>query len=118
MSKTFKEYEKENTLICPRCNLKIKILNPIPMSIFDDIHEDMYISHEAEYLERKALQQRIDKAIEILKLCNSKCAKETIDILREEKTIPPFEDRLNYAELLINEKNKLDILRGEDNGNI
>ena len=24
----------------------------------------------------------IDKAIEILKLCNSKCAKETIDILR------------------------------------
>lgn len=27
------------------------------------------------------LQQRIDKAIEILKLCNSKCAKETIAIL-------------------------------------
>lgn len=28
------------------------------------------------------LQQKIDKAVEILKLCNSKCAKETIDILR------------------------------------
>lgn len=27
-------------------------------------------------------KSRIDKAIEILKLCNSKCAKETIDILR------------------------------------
>lgn len=28
------------------------------------------------------LEDRIDKAIEILKLCNSKCSKETIDILR------------------------------------
>lgn len=28
------------------------------------------------------LQQKIDRAVEILKLCNSKCAKETIDILR------------------------------------
>lgn len=28
--------------------------------------------------------KKIDKAIEILKLCNSKCAKETIDILRGE----------------------------------
>lgn len=28
------------------------------------------------------LQQRIDKAIEILKLCNSQCAKETIEILK------------------------------------
>lgn len=32
-----------------------------------------------EYVED--LQQRIDKAIEILKLCNSQCAKETIEIL-------------------------------------
>lgn len=28
------------------------------------------------------LQNRINRAIEILKLCNSKCAKETIEILR------------------------------------
>ena len=33
----------------------------------DEWHEDMYISHEDEYLERKALQQRIDKAIEYIK---------------------------------------------------
>ena len=30
----------------------------------------------------KELQQRIEKAIEVLKLCNSQCAKETIDILK------------------------------------
>ena len=32
-------------------------------------------------MENADLQQRIDKAIEILKLCNSQCAKETIAIL-------------------------------------
>ena len=32
--------------------------------------------------ENKLLKGKIGKAIEILKLCNSKCAKETIDILR------------------------------------
>lgn len=30
-------------------------------------------------------QDRIDKAIEVLKLCNSKCSKEVVDILRGEK---------------------------------
>ena len=65
MNKTFKEYEEENTIICPNCNIKIKT-NIIPMNFFDNIHEDMYISHETEYLERKKLQQRIDKAIEVL----------------------------------------------------
>lgn len=29
------------------------------------------------------LEQRIDKVIEILKLCNSQCAKETIALLNE-----------------------------------
>jgi len=33
-------------------------------------------------LKKEDLQQRIDKAIEILKLCNSQCAKETIEILK------------------------------------
>lgn len=99
MSKTFKEYEKENTLICPRCNLKIKILNPIPMSIFDDIHEDMYISHEDEYLERKALQHRIDKAIEYIERnCLEFNVKYACQGLNSDKV-----DDL------------LDILRGEDN---
>lgn len=32
--------------------------------------------------ENQQLQQRIDKAIEILKLCNSQCAKETIETLK------------------------------------
>lgn len=62
MNKTFKEYEEENTIICPNCNVKIKT-NIIPMNFFDNIHEDMYISHEAEYLERKELQDRLDRII-------------------------------------------------------
>ena len=30
----------------------------------------------------ESLQKRINKAIEILKLCNTQCAKETIEILK------------------------------------
>lgn len=89
MKKTFKEYEKENTVVCPNCHIQIKT-NLIPMSIFDNIHEDMYISHEDEYLERKALQQRISKAIgyananmERLGVWNH-LVKEMIKILRGE----------------------------------
>ena len=46
-----------------------------------------YINQLEEELDRTRLHDmelevRIDKAIEILKLCNSKCAKEVIDILR------------------------------------
>ena len=33
--------------------------------------------------ENQKYKEVIDKAIEILKLCNSQCAKETIDILKE-----------------------------------
>lgn len=38
-----------------------------------------------EFYEQQCKKQKevIDKAIEILKLCNSQCAKETIDILNE-----------------------------------
>lgn len=35
--------------------------------------------------EKHIYKIRIEKAIEILKLCNSQCAKETIDILKEGK---------------------------------
>lgn len=37
------------------------------------------------FLEQKCKNQKeaINKVIEILKLCNSQCAKETIDILKE-----------------------------------
>ena len=34
--------------------------------------------------ENQQLKERIDKAIEILKICNSKCSKETIKILKGE----------------------------------
>lgn len=88
MKETFKEYEKENTIICPNCHIQIKT-NIIPMSIFDNIHEDMYISHEDEYLERKELQHRIDKAIQYIK-------KENTDIS------------------MIDKMNILDILEGRD----
>ena len=33
--------------------------------------------------ENKELHNKIDKVIEILKLCNSQCAKETIKILKD-----------------------------------
>ena len=39
-------------------------------------------TYEQLQQENQQLQQRIDKAIEILKLCNSQCAKETIEILK------------------------------------
>lgn len=35
------------------------------------------------YKQIKKQKEAIDKVIEILKLCNSQCAKETIDILNE-----------------------------------
>jgi hypothetical protein len=37
---------------------------------------------DIEYKEKNKLQQRIDKAIEVLKLCNSQCSKEVIEILK------------------------------------
>lgn len=41
---------------------------------------------EKGYLQEKLdkKEEKIDKAIEVLKLCNSKCSKEVIDILRGE----------------------------------
>lgn len=44
-----------------------------------------YILDENERLKQQCKKQKeiIEKAIEILKLCNSQCAKETIDILNE-----------------------------------
>lgn len=35
----------------------------------------------------KQLQTKIDKAIEVLKLCNSKCSKEVIQILKGEEDV-------------------------------
>ena len=43
----------------------------------------LYKSKETIVKEHIELLKRIDEAIEILKLCNSQCAKETIDILKE-----------------------------------
>ena len=43
-----------------------------------------YAEYEQLQQENKELHNKIDKAIEILKLCNSKCAKEVIETLKGE----------------------------------
>lgn len=45
--------------------------------------QELYEDYLKEQLED--YKQRNEKAIEILKLCNSKCAKETINILKGDK---------------------------------
>ena len=51
----------------------------IPKDVFDELFEEM----ESWKEDTQKYKEVIDKAIEILKLCNSQCAKETIDILKE-----------------------------------
>lgn len=88
---THKERTEKNNIVCPNCHINIKVLTDdliLPMG--DEWHDDMYISHEEEYLERKELQDRIDKTIEYIE-------KEPID------------DEIEYTTRL------LDILRGEEN---
>lgn len=46
-----------------------------------DAQEDMIKSLQLDIIEYKKI---IDIAIEIIKLCNSKCAKQTIQILKGE----------------------------------
>lgn len=60
-----------------------------PMVLFSRNKEDDILLYTQQYVdklkkENNALQDRIDKAIKVLKLCNSKCSKEVIDILRGE----------------------------------
>lgn len=51
-------------------------------TIQDDVDKyNMLLECGAEI---NALEKRKDKAIEVLKLCNSQCAKETIEILKGE----------------------------------
>lgn len=56
---------KDLEVQCEICGHYIKFLYPIPT--LGEYHEDMYISHEMEYQERKDLQKRIDKALEYIK---------------------------------------------------
>lgn len=53
----------------------------IEYPIEEELEEFMQLSNNLMQ-ENQQLQERIEKAIEILKLCNSKCAKETIEILK------------------------------------
>lgn len=64
---------ERNRFLYERCSIKDlkKILNEIEENI-----------KTVETIEN--LLKRINKAIEILKLCNSECAKETIEILKGE----------------------------------
>lgn len=51
----------------------------IPKDVFNELFDEM----ESWKQDTNKYKEVIDKAIEILKLCNSQCAKETIDILKE-----------------------------------
>lgn len=50
----------------------------IPKDVFDELFDEMVNWKQ----DTNKYKEVIDKAIEILKLCNSQCAKETIDILK------------------------------------
>lgn len=98
---THKERTEKNNIVCPNCHINIKVLTDdliLPMG--DEWHDDMYISHEDEYLERKELQQRINKAIEILE----KRIKENEEIDYVDMSGKSY---INY------QKEIIDILRGE-----
>lgn len=95
---THKERTEKNNIVCPNCHINIKVLTDdlfLPMG--DEWHDDMYISHEDEYLERKELQQRIDKTIEYIEENSYKYTQISKDLKEKE-----INDLLN-------------ILRGEDN---
>lgn len=58
----------------------------------DDFNENdieaikhLMLENQMQHTKINELQDRINKAIEVLKLCNSQCAKETIEILKEIK---------------------------------
>ena len=64
--------KKYNELILKSCK-----------GMFGAVTDDMLLRDNALLNEEnKQLKEAIDKVIEILKLCNSQCAKETIDILK------------------------------------
>ena len=65
--------KKYNELILKSCK-----------GMFGAVTDDMLLRDNALLNEEnKQLKEAIDKVIEILKLCNSQCAKETINILNE-----------------------------------
>ena len=53
------------------------------VNLLCSVIEDFKVNYQNSILEKRKYKIVIDKAIEILKLCKSKCAKETIDILKE-----------------------------------
>ena len=55
------------------------------VNLLCSVIEDFKVNYQNSILEKKKYKIVIDKAIEILKLCKSQCAKETIDILKEVK---------------------------------
>lgn len=91
--------EKETT--CPICNSKIKVMQYVPC--LEQYHEDMYVSHEAEYQERKELQERIDKAIGYI---NSHLRQDMLS---------DFTGASYLQEYIIEPDELLNILQGENN---
>lgn len=72
----FKEYIKEMA--------RLELKNGFTDNLMETLNS-AFIFKYVDTLEKQNKQYKevIDKAIEILKLCNSQCAKETIDILKE-----------------------------------
>lgn len=69
-------------------NIKEIARQELKNSFTDNLMETLNSAFIFKYVQTLEEQNQkykevIDKAIEILKLCNSQCAKETIDILKE-----------------------------------
>ena len=58
------------------------LLADIPEIIIQEEFNDVKKAIKELLQENQKYKEVIDEAIEILKLCNSQCAKETIDILK------------------------------------
>lgn len=107
--KTYKEYKKEQPMVeCPNCHIKIKVFQPLPLLLSDEYHEDMYISHEDEYFERKMLEEQNKKLEDIidtyeLSLKNSlKQNKELEDGFKATEELTEYATRVDKAIEYIN----------------
>ena len=54
---------KDTIIICPHCGNKVQISLP---SMLGEYHEDMFISPEMEYKERKKLEKAVAESLDIL----------------------------------------------------
>ena len=129
MNKEIKKI-KDTTIECPICRNKIKIALP---TFIDEYHEDMYITHEMEYRERKRLEKKItnlEQENEDLKnrlgnlglKCNVYKSRinKAVDYINSTRRFEldsnkPFRKISKYEEqYVLREKDLLNILTGSD----